>query len=278
MPAARKRSTAGNTNRKPTLSPTRIGTYLDCAVKYRYIYHDKIGRFYLRAKPGFSFGSTLHHVLQQFHSEGETFTAEEMVAGLETHWIDAGYETKAEEQKHREAGEQIIQAYHAAHQGRAEAAIETIATEKTLSYDMGRFKLSGRVDRIDRHADGSLEILDYKSGRWDTTPEEVANDLAMSCYQLILQRLHPEARVFATIYCLRSGIQASAEVSGADLDRFEQDLRVLADEILDLDYATLEPTPLDICPSCEFYSLCSRFWQDQKRRERLDGPLSDDGI
>ena len=47
--------------------------------------------------------------------------------------------------------------------------METIATEKTISCDMGRFKLSGRVDRIDRHADGRLEIIDYKSGRWDTS-------------------------------------------------------------------------------------------------------------
>src|SRR5579884_661016 len=154
MPAARKRSPQNSRNRKPTLSPTRIETYLECAVKYKYIYIDKIGKFYLRARPGYSFGSSLHRVLQQFHQEGESLSAEDLVAGLEQRWISAGYETEEQEQAHLETGQQIVQAYHAAHQERAEAQVETIATEKTLSYDMGAFKLSGRIDRIDRHADG----------------------------------------------------------------------------------------------------------------------------
>ena len=78
MPAAREKSDAmppkTTTGRKPTLSPTRIGTYLECAVKYRYIYQDKIGRFYTKARAGFSFGSTLHNVLQDFHEQGATHT------------------------------------------------------------------------------------------------------------------------------------------------------------------------------------------------------------
>lgn len=262
MPAARKRSP--QQNRKPTLSPTRIETYLECAVKYKYIYIDKIGKFYLRARPGFSFGSSLHRVLQQFHQEGESLSAEDLVAGLEQRWISAGYETEEQEQAHLETGQQIVQAYHAAHQERAEAQVETIATEKTLSYDMGAFKLSGRIDRIDRHADGNLEIIDYKSGRLETTPEQVAGDLAMNIYQLLLKRQHPESRVFATLYCLRSGVSASVELSDEALDQLEQDLRVLGAEILERDYAQLEPVPMDICADCEFLSRCMRIWKKQK--------------
>lgn len=270
MPAARKKAARAKPNRKPTLSPTRITTYLECAVKYRYIYLDKIGRFYLRAKPYFSFGSTLHHVLQNFHEQGATHSTEELVSELAETWIGAGYETTEQEQKHREAGEQIVQAYHTAHQERVLAQTETIATEKTISWDMGNFRLSGRVDRIDRHADGRLEILDYKSGRWETTPEEVANDLAMCCYQLILQRLHPETSVFATIYCLRSGVQASAQLDAEQLDEFEHELRVLGNQILEQDYTDLEPVPVPACPTCDFLPRCERFWQQKARLERLD--------
>src|SRR5690242_13074770 len=112
MPGARKSSARQSAGRKPTLSPTRIATYLECAVKYRYIYQDKIGKFYLRARPYYSFGSTLHHVLQEFHEQGATHTPEEMVAGVEQNWIAAGYESEEQEQAHRETGHQIVQAYH----------------------------------------------------------------------------------------------------------------------------------------------------------------------
>ncbi len=278
MRAARKSSSRKGQGRKPTLSPTRLTTYLECAVKYKYIYHDKIGRFYLRAKPYYSFGSTLHHVLQEFHEQGETHTAEEMVTQMESAWIGAGYESAAQEQAHREAGQAMVQAYHAAHQERREAEVETIATEKTITYDMGLFKLQGRVDRIDRHADGSLEIMDYKSGRWETTPEEVAGDLAMNCYQLILQHLHPESRVFATIYCLRSGHSASAELAGEDRIAFEQDIRTLGAEILNRDYTQLEPVRMEICDYCDFLPACERFWREKDRQEYPDAPHSEDGL
>lgn len=276
MRAARKPAARTTNPRKPTLSPTRIGTYLDCAVKYRYVYVDKLGRFYTRARAGYSFGSTLHNVLQEYHEQGAASTPEQMTEDLATKWIGAGYESETQEAEHREAGQQIVRAYHEAHQERIAAQVETIATEKTITCDMGAFKLSGRVDRIDRHADGRLEIVDYKSGRWETTPEQVANSLAMSCYQLILRRLHPDTPVFATIYCLRSGIAASYELAGEELLEFERDLLQLGAQILEQDYTLLEPVPLEICPTCEFLPLCSRYWRAQERRERLDAPHPDD--
>src|SRR5258708_38816649 len=80
-----------------------IATYLDCAMKYRYIYHDKIGRFYLRARPGYSFGSTLHHVLQAFHDEarvtGEAQSIERMVEQVDQKRISAGYQTPQQEEE-----------------------------------------------------------------------------------------------------------------------------------------------------------------------------------
>jgi len=276
MRAARTTSSRPSAPRKPTLSPTRIRTFLECALKYRFVYVDKIGKFYMRSRAGFSFGSTLHHVLQEFHEEGATHTAEEMVTRLETNWIGAGYESAEQEQTHRAAGEQIVQAYHAAHQERAEQQVETWATEKTITCDMGRFKLSGRVDRIDRHADGTLEIIDYKSGRQETSSEEVAGSLAMNIYQLILRRLHPDTPVFATIYCLRSGAQASYALEGETLAIFERDLIELGHTILDTDYSPLRPVRVPACDDCDFYSRCSRFWRQAAHENDLDTPHFDE--
>lgn len=260
--------------RKPTLSPTRIAAYLECAVKYRYIYHDKIGRFYLRARPGYSFGSTLHQVLQTFHEEvratGEAQSVERMMEEVETRWISAGYESAEQEEEFRAAGSDVISSYHAAVTERLSQGVETLWTEKTITTDMGPFRLSGRVDRVDRHADGALEIIDYKSGRWEVTPEDVAESLAMNIYQFILRRSHPGARVFATIYALRSGRQASAEMTDEEVERFGADILALGEEILGRDYENLEPVPVPACPTCEFLPRCEAFWRRQKRMERLD--------
>lgn len=264
--------------RKPTLSPTRISTYLECAVKYRYIYQDKIGRFYLRAKHQFSFGSTLHHVLQDFHEQGATQSPQEMVVAVQEQWISAGYKDAEQEAQHKEAGEQIIQAYHEAHQERVLAQIETIATEKTITCDLGDFKLSGRVDRIDRHADGTLEIIDYKSGRREVTSEQVHDDLAMSCYQLILSELNPGVPITATIYALRSGVSATTRLTAEELAEFRTDLLILAEEILERDYTELLPEPLESCPDCDFLRLCQRYWTAEQKSGVFGETLSEEGI
>lgn len=257
--------------RKPTLSPTRIETYLTCAVKYRYIYHDKIGRFYLKARPGYSFGSTLHHVLQSFHEEvkvtGESQSVEHLHEQMEARWISAGYETPEQEAEYRARGADIVQAYHAAAQERIARQVETLWTEKTITTDLGPFKLQGRVDRIDRHADGTLEIVDYKSGRMEVTAEEVADSLAMNIYQWILRRNHPGVRVVSTLYALRSGQHASAEMTDEELETFAADILAIGEEILNRDYEAVRPVPIPACEECEFLPRCQTYWRQQKWRE-----------
>jgi RecB family exonuclease len=247
-------------------------------VKYKYVYQDKIGKFYLKARPQFSFGSTLHHVLQEFHEQGAVHTREEMVTTMQTQWISAGYQTQEEEQEHREKGEQIIHAYHEAHQERIEAQIETIATEKTITCDLGFFKLSGRIDRLDRHPDGTLEIIDYKSGRQEVTEEQVRNSLAMTCYQLILRELYPDSPVCATIYALRSGTSATARLTTEEMQEFKSELIALAKEILETDFAELLPEPIEICPDCEFLKICQKYWTDAQKSELFGEPFSEAGL
>jgi RecB family exonuclease len=262
--------------RKPTLSPTKIRTYLDCGVKYKYVYLDKLGRFYQKSKSYYSFGSSLHHVLQEFHEEGATHAPEQMVVSLQQQWISAGYQSQDEEQTHKEAGERIVQEYHASFQERIAAQIQTLFVEKTITCDLGPFKLSGRVDRIDRHANGTLEIIDYKSGRMETTTEEVAGDLAMNCYQLILQHLYPDIPIIATIYSLRSGSSASASLQEGDSAGFLRDILALGEEILGRDYTEITPKRIEICPYCDFLPLCERFWKRQSAEDILDPPFSDE--
>ncbi len=264
--------------RKPAISPTKLSTYLECAVKYRYIYIDKIGRFYMKSRAAFSFGSTLHQVLQQYHEPGAERSLTGMLSRFEEGWISAGYASAAQEQEHQAAGEQILLAYHASAEARQEelGPVETIATERTISCDMGRFKLTGRVDRIDLHVDGTLEVVDYKSGRLTVTEEEVAASLAMNCYQLILSKMYPGAPVCATIYCLRSGESATARLTEEGLAEFERDIRDVADVILDMDWLETAPVRIEHCADCDFLSRCEGEWRRQERARRLHEEPAED--
>lgn len=245
--------------RKPTLSPSKLTTYLACPLKYRWTYADARGRWYLKAKSYYSFGTTLHRVLQRFHDEGDVGveTTSEVLAAYEESWIDAGYSSAEEMAEAYGEGREILERHVQATLERPPDA-KTLFVEKLLTKDLGPFKLVGRIDRVDEYPDGTLEIVDYKSGRETVTEEDVATDVAMSSYQLLLRDKYPDRSLRARIVALRSGQSANYALTGEELDRFEQDLVTLGSIIMD-DY-TMERAPAlkAACPHCDFLPLCRR--------------------
>lgn len=254
--------------RKPEFSPTRLKTFLSCSMMYRLDYIEKVGKFYHRARAGFTFGSTLHQTLQTFHEAGGSaaVSAPELIAKMETVWQSQGYQDAAHEQSHKEEAVKILENYHAASEIRAEET-KPFLIEKMLKWDLGPFVLTGRIDRIDEHlADGALEIVDYKSGRMDVTEEDVKGALAMSIYQLLAKRNHPERRVYATIHALRGGITASSAFTDEEMEALEEDVRGLGLLIMETDFDAIRPVPLpDVCPHCDFLPLCTRAWKREGR-------------
>lgn len=245
--------------RKPTLSPSKITTYLACPVKYKWTYVDARGRWLLRSKSHYSFGSSLHAALQRFHdsSDAGVTTTHQAVAALEEGWIDAGYGSQEEMSQALAEGKEILESYLEQVQKEPITA-ETIWVEKMLRLDLGDFVLMGRLDRVDEHSDGTIEVLDYKSGRSGVSDEEVHQDIAMGCYQLMLRAQFPDRPVQATIIALRAGMRASAALTDDEAEQLRADLLALGAEMLNRDYESLEPVPKALCHSCDFLSLCRR--------------------
>lgn len=243
--------------RKPTLSPSKISTYLACPVKYRWTYVDMRGRYYLRAKSYYSFGSTLHRVLERFHDSGDAgvTTTHEAIAALEESWIDAGYSSAQEMQEALGEGRTIVESY--VDQVRLEpTTAQTLFVERTLRMDMGDWELLGRIDRLDEQEDGTLEIVDYKTGREGVGPDDVLGDLALGCYQLLVRDRYPGRPVVATIVALRSGERATASLSEQEAEELLSDLRFLGEQILHREYEEITPVFKGLCRYCDFLPLC----------------------
>ena len=262
--------------RKFVISPTKLRTYALCPAKYRLEYVEKLGRFYHRARAGYAFGNSLHRALDAFHGAGGAgaISSEDLAASLESVWIGKGYADAGQEAAYREEGLRILEEYHAASVTSTEAPPETpppatLWTEKTLRMDLSpEVALSGRVDRVDEHADGALEIVDYKSGRETVTEEDVRGALALGIYQILVRDRMPDRRVFATLVALRTGARASAELDASE----RADLSALCldtgETIRTKDWESVLPVLNDHCPHCDFLPHCTKFWQREARRQR----------
>lgn len=264
--------------RKFVISPTKLRIFYTCQAKYRLEYIDKIGKFYHRSRAGFAFGNSLHRALDQFHNAGgaEAVPAEELAASLDQLWVAKGYSGEEQEAEYRAEGVRILQEYHAVQQAvltdfaerpDAPPPPKLLFTEKTLRIDLStEVALSGRVDRVDEHHDGALEILDYKSGRETVSEEDVAGSLALQIYQLLLKRKYPDRRVFASLIALRTGSRASHELSIPEQEHLAAECLETGEAIRNRDWENTLPVLNEHCPYCDFLPHCTRFWKQQARR------------
>jgi len=245
--------------RKPTFSPTKLTTYLTCRVKYHWAYMTPYGRRMRRPNPAFAFGANLHRALEFFHTAGgaEKLSPDEFRHALECLWSDAGFESAQQSEAFKQHGHALVSQYYEAQAAQPTEAV-VLFTERTLRRDMGRYILTGRIDRVDEHPDGALEIIDYKSGRAEVDEEQVRNDLALHCYALLLQEIYPDRPLWIAIYALRPNKKVAVPLDTDALAEFRELLDALVAQILDEDWDTLTPRWIPHCAGCEFLELCVR--------------------
>ncbi len=245
--------------RKPTLSPTKITTYLTCRVKYYWAYQTPYGRYLKRWNAHLALGTNLHRILQALHEQGgpHALSPEQVAHTLEQLWSAQSFSNHEESEQHKQAGHEMLRNYYQRHAEQPPIAIP-LFMEKTLRRDMGEFVLMGRLDRVDEHPGGTLEIIDYKSGRTTVDEEQVRNDLALHCYALLIQHQFPNRALKISIDALRAGAKATVDLSPEDLQEFQSLLLEIGHQIVHDTFEDLAPHPIPPCLDCEFLALCQR--------------------
>ncbi|NMC83490.1 MAG: PD-(D/E)XK nuclease family protein [Armatimonadetes bacterium] len=240
---------------KLTLSPTKISAFLRCRRFYWFRY---IQKYQTRPRAEFTFGAALHRSLDAFHGATERPTVETLQAQFREGWTTAGFKTPEEAQRALEAAQGILEKYHQ-EAPPPEAAPEILLREKMLRVDCGEYVLMGRVDRVDRHPDGTLEIIDYKSGRSRVTESQTRADIGLMVYEAMIRRLYPDSRVTVSIHALRPNQRAT-------IARTDGEFAEVLTFIDDTAHAIAAETDWegvcdkDLCEDCDFLRWCPDRW------------------
>jgi DNA helicase-2/ATP-dependent DNA helicase PcrA len=241
------------------LSASDIEIYRICPLRYKYARVYSIPRDQTLPQ---RFGILVHQVLERFHSRiaseeatngergGGEASIDSLLALFETGWRRSGLGDSNEERQLHEKAVDALSRYH--ERFRSEEAAP-VWFERSFSFRIGEHLLRGRVDRVDRHSDGSFELIDYKTGR-ARTAAQLKDDIQLSLYQIGAKRSWKLEASKQSYYYVLDDEKVPLVPSDEDVERVEKTALDVAEGIR---AQRFEPTPsYTACSTCDFQLIC----------------------
>ncbi|MBI2459585.1 MAG: UvrD-helicase domain-containing protein [Parcubacteria group bacterium] len=248
-------------------SYSQLAAYSNCPYQYRFAHILKIPT---RGKEQFSFGKTLHLVLQKLFvllnekkglgqadlfgaaEKSGNITFEEILKLYEDSWLDDWFESKQKKQERKKQGEQILRVFYEKHKDNWPAAI---FLEKGFNFRIAdgpdSYVVRGAVDRIDRIGAG-LKLVDYKTGQ----PKDkllFRDKEQLLIYQLAIQELFKEEVKVLAFYYLENNSEVEFIGSAKDLEKIK--VKII-ETIREIKQGRFEAKPGLICAWCDFKEIC----------------------
>lgn len=233
------------------LSYSALHTFSTCPLQYKFAYKDK-----LRADQTsmMFFGTLLHQVMEELYAPLLLpMSKAELHQMLAKKWPKGLYKNKEDEEKDRAEAKNILEREWDKRYLKDD--VYTIALEQSFSFSIDtHFAIRGRIDRIDKLTNDSLEIIDYKTGCNIPSEAEVRQNLQLATYFLAAKNIWPEiTTIKLTLHYLRPDKTVSFTPERSFGNEVEDRLGKLVTALKTSDFA---PRPGKHCDQCSFRMLC----------------------
>lgn len=245
------------------LSYSQIETFDICPLHYKLKYLVKIPTPTTSAQ---SFGISIHLALKDFYEAVKNGAKPNkgLITGiLDKVWIPEGYQDR----QHRQIALKKAQKYlsdfllHEFNPKILPKYLELPFVVPIINSKSGaRLKIGGQIDRVDELPDGSIEIVDYKTGASIPSQKEMDENRQLTFYATALAHL-PELfpgrdveKIALTLYFFDGRVRMSTKRTWKDLERFENEIFKIKDKIETSDFVCSKGY---ICQSgCEYKLFC----------------------
>lgn len=230
------------------LSFTQVDTYLRCPQMYQYRF---VFRLPTRPRPQMQFGRILHEALK------DALGSIEQDRPLTWEMVDSAY-VAAWSRERFCAPEQApsLQDLGRSYLRRAFDAgdlSKPLLLEQAFSLRVDGLRLTGRIDRVDRHLDGSYEVIDYKTGSTKRATE-LQRDLQLGVYALAAREVFRFDPLSLSYYYLETTERVTVDKPKERLDEDRQTIVKVAEGIRN-DLFLAKPERMK-CSGCDFRLLC----------------------
>jgi putative RecB family exonuclease len=243
-------------------TPTRLLTWLDCPRRYRFTYLDRPAPPKGPPWAHTSLGTSVHTALASWWRLRPRERTPQRGAGLVREgWVREGYRDDGQSREVRERAAAWVAGYLAD----VDPGTEPLGVERTVSVPTAALVLSGRVDRIDERPDGTVAVVDYKTGRRPPSDDDARGSLALGVYAVAAARTLRRPCAVVELHHLPTGTVAAAGHAPDGLARKVAEAESIAREARaadeayargDTDDTTFPAHPSSMCSWCDFRGVC----------------------
>jgi len=237
------------------LSASDVDLYRTCPLKYKFA-----RVFAIPQEPTINqrFGILVHNVLERYHaeelrgvgSEGGDGGLDRLLGLFEAGWRRTGFGFSDDELQYRDRAVAALARYH---ERDSAGASRPVWLERRFSFKIGENTVGGRVDRVDRHPDGSYELIDYKTGA-AKRPEELADDVQIALYRIAARDAWEIEAADGSYWYVLDDEKVPA---GGEPDAIERVERIVAEVAAGINEQDFEPKPdFAVCSWCDYRLIC----------------------
>jgi DNA helicase-2/ATP-dependent DNA helicase PcrA len=248
------------------LSYSQIETFQTCPLHYKLKYIYKLPT---PPSASQSFGTAMHATLKNFYeavSAGKKPTDKLLFGLLKDNWIKEGYSDKKHEHDFFEKGKLYLSGFLREGFNRKvlpavmeQSFVLPLNNESRIKNHGGILKIGGKIDRVDILPDGTIEIIDYKTGATIPTQRDVDKNLQLSFYALAASKIPTEPfgkapeKIKLSLYFLDQQQKFSTTRTVKQLEEATEEIFKIRDEIEKSDFRCSGHI---FCQNCEYSLFC----------------------
>ena len=245
------------------ISYSSLENFKQCPLKYKLSNIDKIKE--PKSKEAI-FGTYIHKVLKWFYQKDPNFpTLDLLLKYYRDYWPQKteGFEWKdsEEEKSYFKEGIRMLEEFYNKNIPH-EISILDLETRFEVVIDEnpdkpnGKHILTGVIDRIDKLPDGTLEIIDYKTGKRMPSQRALDKNNQLSLYAIGLKSRWPRVKIKdlkLSLYFLKFNEKINTTRTDKDLEEAKNKIVNLIHKI---EKSNFEPHSSVLCGWCGYRNIC----------------------